>query len=135
MAPATVSRDGLTRRAHLRRALERHVADLGYSCVHAGSAGEHVPEIVRVSPTRGHVAYGETVLRADLGRKRCRERLLAFSQHRTRRRSSILFFIAVPAEDRDALEALLAKLEIRSGFRGGHVHVVPVAVPRNRPRV
>lgn len=122
-------------RAHLRRTLEAHVAQLGYSSVGATPAPP-VPEIVRVSPVRGRIAYGETVLRDDLRRARCHERLLSFSQRRTRSRSSILFFIGVTAGDEQDLEALLQRLEIRSGVRGGHVHVVPIAAPkvaRRRP--
>jgi hypothetical protein len=92
-----------------------------------------VPEIVRVSPVRGRIAYGETVLRSDLGRRRCHERLLSFSQRRTRRRSSILFFIGVAEGDEPALEELLQELDIRSGTRGGHVHVVPIT-PSTAPR-
>ena len=89
--------------------------------------GLPVPEIVRVSPVRGRIAYGETVLRGDLRRRSCHERLLFFSQRRTRHRSSILFFIGVAEEDEPELEALLEQLDIRSGTRGGHVHVVPIA--------
>jgi len=103
------------------------VSQLGYSCVRAAGPGMPEPEIVRMSPVRGHIVYGETVLRSDLRRKQCHERLLFFSQRRTRRRSSILFFIGVPTDDQEELEALLAQLEIRSGVRGGHVHVVPIA--------
>lgn len=122
-------------RSHLRRELEAHVSELGYSCVRAAppAAGALEPEIVRMSPVRGHIVYGETVLRSDFRRKRCHERLLFFSQRRTRRRSSILFFIGVPAADQEGLEALLAELDIRSGIRGGHVHVVPIAA-RNGAR-
>jgi len=99
---------------------------LGYSAVRV-TAGTPVPEIARMSPIRGRIAYGETVLRSDLRRKRCHERLRFFSQRRTRHRSSILFFIGVAAEDQQELEALLQELDIRSGTRGGHVHVVPIA--------
>lgn len=113
-------------RTHLRRRLEAHLTELGYSCVRSRHAALPVPEIVRVSPVRGRIAYGETVLRSDLGRRSCHERLLYFSQRRTRRRSSILFFIGVAEEDEPALEELLQELDIRSGTRGGHVHVVPI---------
>jgi predicted nucleic acid-binding Zn ribbon protein len=82
--------------------------------------------MVRISPGRHRIIYGETVLRRDLGSKRCHERLLFFSQRRTRHRSSILFFIGVATTDQQQLEALLARLDIRSGIRGGHVHVVPI---------
>ena len=121
-------------RAYLRRELEAHVTQLGYSCVRMMCAGAPVPEIARVSPVRGRIAYGETVLRSDLRRKRCHERLLFFSQRRTRHRSSILFFIGVAADDQQELEALLAQLEIRSGIRGGHVHVVPIPAPEGTRR-
>lgn len=80
---------------------------------------------MRVSPIRGHIAYGETVLRSDLNQPSCHERLVSFSQRRTRHRSSILFFIGVAAEDQDDLAALLVRLGIRDGIRGGHVHVIP----------
>jgi hypothetical protein len=121
--------DDASTRAHLRRELEAHVAGLGYSRAALGYAGTPLPEIVRVSPTRGRVVYAETVLRSDLRRKRCHERLLFFSRRRTRHRSSILFFIGVMAHDRQKLETLLAQLDIRSDTRGGHVHVVPIAAP------
>ena len=114
-------------RAHLRRQLEAHLTELGYSCVRTKRAGSPVPEIVRISPVRGRIAYGETVLHSDLAQRSCHERLLFFSQRRTRHRSSILFFIGVAEADEPELEALLAKLDIRSGTRGGHVHVVPIA--------
>ena len=70
----------------------------------------------------------------DLRERSCHERLLLFSRRRTRRRSSILFFIAVAEVDQPALEALLEDLDIRSGVRGGHVHVVPVAIPNSTHR-
>ncbi len=89
-----------------------------------------VPEMVRVSPIRGRIAYGETVLESDLRSRRCHERLVVFSQRRTRHRSSILFFIGVAEEHREELEALLQQLSIRSASRGGHIHVVPIAVPQ-----
>lgn len=116
-------------RQHLRRQLEAHLAGLGYSFDRKTGGGSPAPEIVRVSPVRGRLAYGETVVHSDLQRARCHERLLAFSQRRTRRRSSILFFIAVSEADQAELEALLARLDIRSGTRGGHVHVIPIAAP------
>ena len=122
-------------RLHLRRQLEARLTELGYSCVRTKRPGLPVPEIVRVSPVRGRIAYGETVLRGDLRRRSCHERLLFFSQRRTRHRSSILFFIGVAEEDEPELEALLEQLDIRSGTRGGHVHVVPIAAataPRRR---
>lgn len=117
-----------TVRLYLRRQLEAHLTELGYSCVRMKRASLPVPEIVRVSPVRGRIAYGETVLHADLRRRSCHERLLFFSQRRTRHRSSILFFIGVSEADEPELEALLQQLDIRSGTRGGHVHVVPIVV-------
>ena len=122
-------------RIHLRRELEVHISQLGYSCVHTAGSEIPVPEIVRISPIRGRIAYGETVLRTDLERKRCHERLRFFSQRRTRHRSSILFFVGVSTRDQHELEDLLKQLDIRSGLRGGHVHVVPIAAskgPRRR---
>src|SRR5689334_20051974 len=113
-------------RLHLRRKLEAHLAELGYSGVGMRRAGAPIPELVRVSPVRGRIVYGETVLRADLKRKACHERLLFFSQRRTRHRSSILFFIGVAEADAPDLDALLEQLDIRSGSRGGHVHVVAI---------
>jgi hypothetical protein len=113
----------------LRRELEAHLTQLGYSSVREPGSGTPVPEIVRVSPIRGRIVYGETVLHADLRRKRCHDRLLFFSQRRTRHRSSILFFIGVAASDQPSLEHLLTELDIRSGIRGGHVHVVPIPAP------
>jgi hypothetical protein len=91
--------------------------------------GALIPEIARISPVRGRIVYGETVLRSDLRRKRCHERLLFFSQRHTRRRSSILFFIGVATRDQQELEVLLARLDIRTRLRGGHVHIVPIAAP------
>ena len=119
-------------RLHLRRELEAHLTELGYSSVRVMGDEPPVPEIVRISPVRGRIAYGETVLHADLDRKACHERLLFFSRRRTRHRSSILFFIGVGEADQHKLETLLARLEIRSGARGGHVHVVPIAAPARR---
>jgi hypothetical protein len=91
------------------------------------------PDLIRVNPTRGHIAFGEAVLRDDLTRTDCHERLLQFSQRRTRRRSTILFFIAVCEPDKDDVLALLEKLDIRNGTRGGHVHVVPFDLQTKRP--
>jgi hypothetical protein len=87
-----------------------------------------------MSPVRGRLAYGETVLHSDLRSRRCHERLLFFSQRRTRRRSSILFFIAVAEKDQADLEALLEQLGIRNATRGGHVHVLPVAASSPQQR-
>jgi hypothetical protein len=121
-------------RLHLRRRLEAHLTAMGYSSVRAKRPGVPAPEIVRISPVRGRIAYGETVVHDDLRRPSCHERLLLFSQRRTRQRSSILFFIGVAEEDQSELESLLEQLEIRSGTRGGHVHVVPIpaATPTRR---
>jgi hypothetical protein len=116
-------------RLQLRRELEARLIQLGYSSVRKTNGGNPSPEIVRVNPVRGRIVYGETVLYDDLQRKRCHERLLFFSQRRTRHRSSILFFIGVAAQDEPELCSLLEQLEIRSATRGGHVHVVPVAAP------
>ena len=116
-------------RAHLHRQLEAHLTRLGYSSVRVRPTSAPAPRIVRVSPVRGRIAYGETVLHSDLESPRCHERLLCFSQRRTRHRASILFFIGVAEADQDALETLLEHLAIRSNIRGGHVHVVPIALP------
>jgi hypothetical protein len=121
-------------RVHLRRELEAHLTRLGYSSIRARRAAVPLPEIARVSPVRGRLAYGETVVHADLQRRRCHERLLFFSQRRTRHRSSILFFIGVSETDQAELEALLEQLGIRNGVRGGHVHVVPIAAPTQSRR-
>jgi hypothetical protein len=123
-----------TERLYLRRQLEAHLTELGYSCERAKRAGTPVPEIVRVSPVRAKIAYGETVLHGDLERRSCHERLLSFSQRRTRHGSSILFFIGVAEADEPGLKVLLQQLDIRNGTRGGHVHVVPFAVGTARRR-
>lgn len=125
-----------TARAYLRRQLTAHLNELGYSSSRPRRSLPSVPEIVRVNPVRGRIAYGETVLRSDLELTRCHERLLDFSQRRTRRRSSILLFLGVAAADEEALHALLRELEICNGTRGGHVHVVaiPEAPQRTRRR-
>jgi hypothetical protein len=121
-------------RAYLRRGLTAHLNELGYSVEREPRTGTPVAEIARRSPVRGRLAYGETVLRADLRRRSCHERLLFFSQRRTRHRSSILFFVGVAESDRSDLETLLETLGIRSAVRGGHVHIVSVAVPPARRR-
>ncbi|HYD48873.1 MAG TPA: hypothetical protein VEB21_11025 [Terriglobales bacterium] len=113
-------------REYLRRQLEAHLIDFGYSSSRPTSGGPFVPEIRRVSPIRGRIAYGETVLRSDLDSPQCHERLVFFSQRRTRHRSSILFFIGVAEADYADLVALLQKLEIQSSTRGGHVQVVSI---------
>lgn len=120
-------------RLHLRQQLSLHVSELGYS-LSLEAPGPDEPEILRMSPVRRRIAYGETVLKADLKKKRCHDRLRLFSQRRTRRRGTILFFIGVAAEDQRELETLLTELEIRSGIRGGHVHVVPIAKPEPAAR-
>jgi len=109
------------------------LTQLGYSTVRVRATPPPVPEIVRVSPIRGRIAYGETVLHNDLQLRRCHERLRAFSQRRTRHHSTILFFIGVAEADEVELLALLETLEIRTGTRGGHVHVVPIAKSAPRP--
>lgn len=126
-----------TPRAYLRRQLEAHLIDLGYSSVREKRTGEPAPEITRINPLRGRLVYGETVLRGDLQQRRCHDRLLSFSQRRTRHRSSILLFIGVAADDEAALLDLLKTLGICGGLRGGHVHVLPIATaapPSRRPR-
>jgi hypothetical protein len=123
-------------RIHLRRALSAHLAKLGYTESRPLRGGPIAPEIVRTNPVRGRVVYGETVLGSDLRRRNCHERLLSFSQRRTRHRSSILFFIGVVEAHQVELERLLEELEIRSAVGGGHVHVVPIAPPqKNRSRL
>jgi len=112
-------------RVRLRQTLDAHLRQLGYSGVLKNQTAP-MPELVRINPVRGRLAYGETVSREDLQRERCHERLRLFSQRRTRQRSTILFFIGVPEEDQSDLEKLLFELDIRTGTRGGHVHVVPI---------
>jgi hypothetical protein len=121
-------------RAHMRRALEAHMTQLGYSRVRV-RRGTPAAEIARMSPVRGRLAYGETVVHADLRRRRCHERLLFFSQRRTRQRASILFFIGVAEPDQRAMETLLGQLGIRNGVRGGHVQIVPIAMRGRQRRV
>lgn len=122
-------------RVHLRRKLNAHLSKLGYTDSRPLRGGPIAPEIVRMNPVRGRIVYGETVLGSDLRRRTCHERLLSFSQRRTRHRSSILFFIGVVETHQAELERLLEELEIRSAVGGGHVHVVPIAAPqKNRSR-
>ena len=121
-------------RARLRRELEAYVIQLGYSSVPLKRISSPPPEIVRVNPVRGHIMYGETVVRGDLRRRSCHERLRFFSHRQTRHRSSILFFIGVADRDRPALETLLKELDIRNNARGGHVHIVSIAEPTKRRR-
>jgi len=122
-------------RLHLRRELEAHLDGLGYTFVrHINRVGAPAAEVARVSPVRGRLVYGETVLRTDMRRRRCHDRLRFFAQRRTRRRSQILFFVAVEEECRDDLEALLIELGIRGAARGGNVHVLPVNMPPRPPR-
>jgi len=118
-------------RLYLRRELEAHLTKLGYTTSRARRLGQPAAEVVRMSPVRGRLAYGETVLHADLSSPRSRDRLVFFSQRRTRHRSSILFFIAVFEADREALELLLAELGVRNSVRGGHVHVLSIAAPES----
>ena len=56
---------------HLRRELEAHLTRLGYSCPRMKRVAGPVAEIARISPIRGRLAYGQTVLRADLLRPSC----------------------------------------------------------------
>jgi hypothetical protein len=121
-------------RAQLRRALDAHLASLGYTCARAKRPGLLMPELVRMSPVRGRMVYGETVVHGDLRSRRCHERLRVFSERRTRRRSSIVFFVGVAEGDQAALETLLQRLDIRTHMRGGHVYVVPLALPRTPRR-
>jgi hypothetical protein len=132
--PRTRPAAGSPSRRHLQRELDAHVRRLGYSNIWAEPDSALQPEITRMNPLRRRIAYGETVVRADLASKECHRRLLAFSQRRTRRRSTILFFIGVASEHREALESLLIALDIRDGdgIRGGHVHVVPIDRPPSR---
>lgn len=117
-------------RTHLRRELNAHLTQLGYTDARPTRKGPIIPEIVRMNPVRGRIVYGETILGSDLARQTCHERLLSFSQRRTRHRSSILFFIGVVDTHQAELETLLEELEIRSAVGGGHVHVVPIAAPQ-----
>lgn len=118
-------------RAHVRRELSAHLSGLGYTKPRPSSRdADNTPEIVQRNPVRGRIAYGETVLPGDLERSHCHERLLSFSQRRTRRRSTILFFIGVVESQQQELEELLDKLGIRIySTGGGHVHVIPIAPP------
>jgi hypothetical protein len=115
-------------RAYLRRGLNAHMSALGYQNPRSAGAAD-TPEIVRRNAVRGRIAYGETVLHEDMGSQSCHERLMSFSKRRTRRRSTILFFIGVVETQQSELEGLLEKLGIHSAAGGGHVHVVPIAAP------
>ena len=120
-------------RSHLRRELESHLDTLGYTFPrHINRVGAPAAEIARLSPVRGRLVYGETVLRSDLRRRQCHDRLRFFAQRRTRKRSQILFFVAVEEECRTEFETLLIDLGIRSALRGGNVHIVAVSVPGRR---
>jgi hypothetical protein len=123
----------LNGRLHLRRRLAAHLAELGYTNVRPKRSRLMEPELVRVSPTRGHIAFGEIVAKADLNDATCHQRLVHFSQRRTRHRSTILFFIGVTEADEAAVVALLERLDIRGGSRGGHVQVVPLDLAEKRP--
>ena len=114
-------------RGRLRRELESHLSRLGYSVPRVKTIGSYTAEIARVHPVRSRIAYGATVLRTDLKEPSCHRQLIFFSQRRTRRRSSIPFFIAVNEADRAELEMLLERLGVRDGVRGGHVQIVSVA--------
>lgn len=120
-------------RTHVRRGLSAHLASLGYTKPRPSDGGDNTPELVQRNPVRGRIAYGETVLSSDLKRTSCHDRLLSFSQRRTRRRSTILFFIGVVESQQDEIEALLEGLGIRTfAVGGGHVHVVPIAPPEEK---
>jgi len=138
VVPMPVSDAEAATRKLLRRELEAHLDGLGYTSVrHIHRVGAPEAEIARLSPVRGRLVYGETVVRADLRRRRCHDRLRFFAHRRTRRRSQILFFVAVEEQCRDELEALFIELGIRGAVRGGNVHVLPVIVPprsRRRPQ-
>lgn len=125
---------GVSVRAYLRRELEDHLSRLGYSAQRTPRTGAPAAEVARVNPVRGRIAYGVTVVHADLRRRECHKQLLFFSQRRTRRRSSIPFFIAVAEADREELEALLEKLGVRDAVRGSHVQVVTVAAANAHQR-
>lgn len=118
-------------RAHVRRRLSAHLAALGFTDARGDRASADRPELVRMNPVRGRIAYGETVLSGDLGLPLCHRRLVSFSRRRTRGRRSILFFIGVVESERRDVEGLLRKLGIHNGLGGGHVQVVPVAVPED----
>lgn len=128
MATSSATR-GSALRAHVRQELGAHLSSLGFTNPRIVGNQEMRPEIVRLNPVRGSLAYGETVLRDDLERPRCHERLMSFSQRRTRRRSTILFFIGVLESHKESLEKLLEDLGIRSAVSGGHVHIVAVPAP------
>lgn len=133
--PPTARAAEVDARSHLRRELETHLDGLGYTFdrrMHR--AGEPVAEIARVSPVRGRLVYGETVVRGDLRRRQCHERLQYFSHRRTRRRTAILLFIAVAEDCREDLEAVLVEIGVRGAVRGGNVHIVSVASPPPRKR-
>jgi hypothetical protein len=126
-----VSQTETAARLHLRRELEAHLDSFGYTVNrHVTRVGAPVAEVARLSPVRGRLVYGETVLRSDLRKRRCHDRLRFFAQRRTRRRSQILFFIAVEEDCRVELETLLVELGIRNALRGGNVHVLPVSGTR-----
>ena len=44
-------------RLHLRRELGAHLTELGYPCVRPRRNGLPAPELVRLSPVRGRIAY------------------------------------------------------------------------------
>ena len=109
----------------LRRRLDAHLADLGYTNTRPKRPDLQEPDLIRISPVRRHIAYGEVVLREDFDQPACHQRLLSFSQRRTRNRHSlILFFIGTLEKDQVDLATLLEELGIRDRLRGGHVQVV-----------
>jgi hypothetical protein len=116
-------------RSHLRRKLNAHMSELGYKTPRVVKGVSVAPEIVRRNAARGRIAYGETVLRSDLKRRSCRERLVTFSKRRTRRRSTILFFIGVAESQQEEVEHVLEELGIVSSLSGGHVQVVSIPLP------
>ncbi len=116
-------------REHLRSQLDAHMVGLGYKAPRAVADASKAPEIVRRNAARGKIAYGETVLVADLQDEACRDRLVAFSKRRTRRRSSILFFVGVVEAEAEQVEKVLVEIGIHGASGGGHVQIVPLPAP------
>ncbi|MGD9763517.1 MAG: hypothetical protein AB7V27_07380 [Candidatus Binatia bacterium] len=115
-------------RFQLRRGLKAHLDALGYTADRVMTrVGAPPAEIARISPVRGRLVYGQTILATDLTNPRCHERLTYFAHRRTKRRSQIMLFIAVEETHQAALEQLLVDLGIRSAVRGGHVQVIAFA--------
>jgi hypothetical protein len=121
-------------RAEIRRKLEAHLSNLGYSSSRKVVPSLTLTEIVRVNPVRGRIVYAAAVLGGDLESESCHERLRFFSRRRTRHRSSIPFYIGIAESDKTALEELLLKLDIRSATRGGHVQIVAIPLSTRAPR-